>query len=279
MNIVDKVVFSELLPNIVYCTNDYESLWLNQLAGSRVVKPSHLKAVMDSIDEHGQIAEVIMSHEGVLIDGQVRLAATEELGIPVQFVVCKIDDPSKAQSGVNSGSRNWIDIDYLRSGKELGIDGYNVVVDFVDEYQIKPSVLDNLGITMSINSHAKRGLPITLVSGIADASSRLGVYSMLRERLKDITGTAKEPHTYFRKSMNRIFSLMNSVDPRSSKGELLSSYLNWETIAKNMENQKIDKATKKLRELKSMHSCNCFLEDCLNHRNRNGKTSAISGRV
>lgn len=71
---------------MVFMTDDLTKFKV--LDGNRKIKESHRQELIASIDKHGFIMNPIIVNENFeVIDGQTRLAACKELGVPVYYIV------------------------------------------------------------------------------------------------------------------------------------------------------------------------------------------------
>lgn len=104
----------------IYETNDYDSF--KRLEGNRDVKCE--KKIIKSIESVGYIPNPIMVNENMeVIDGQNRLGALKELGMPVQYYIVK-GATIETAIALNLGRSNWSTIDYVNSYAEQGVETY-----------------------------------------------------------------------------------------------------------------------------------------------------------
>lgn len=116
-------------------TNDYSIF--KRLEGNRDVKC--ISKIKDSIKTVGYIPNPIMVNEKMeVIDGQNRLKALEELGLPVYYFVIKGTNIDTARA-LNLGRTNWKPIDYVQSYAESGDYSYQLLLKLIK---------DNKGITL-----------------------------------------------------------------------------------------------------------------------------------
>lgn len=129
----------------VYATTDYDMF--KKLEGNRDFegKPSkvHIERLKKSMELNPELAEFlpIMVQRGTnkVLDGQHRLQARKELGLPVYFTYA--DDIGIEETHViNSNTRAWILEDYARSYAKLGKEHYVDLVKIMDRHKIPPSI-------------------------------------------------------------------------------------------------------------------------------------------
>lgn len=128
----------------VYITSDYDMF--KKMLGNRDVKGE--AQIIESIQNVGYICTPItVNDKDEVIDGQNRLAALKELGLPVYYIVQPNAD-IKTCRALNIGQKNWGTLDYIESyaqsgehslsykrllslinsyGKQCGIDGIMVM--------------------------------------------------------------------------------------------------------------------------------------------------------
>ena len=115
----------------IYKTNDYGMF--KKMLGNRDAKSEN--KIVQSIKDIGYVCEPIVINEKMeVIDGQNRLAAYEQLGIPVHFVVQEgltIESCRK----LNWGQTNWGILDYIYSDAERGIKDYQFLASLVNEFE------------------------------------------------------------------------------------------------------------------------------------------------
>ena len=113
---MDKVIGS------VYQTTDYSKF--KKLLGNRKVLLRRKAKILKSINEIGYVRNPIIVNENYeIIDGQGRLEALKELGLPIEYVIAESTGLEECV-GLNLGQTNWRPIDYVESYAELGVDGY-----------------------------------------------------------------------------------------------------------------------------------------------------------
>ena len=78
-----------------------------------------------------------------IVDGQHRFTTSKELGFPVYYVICEKLDLRKI-ARMNSRSDKWKNRDFLECYIRLGVKDYEVLFEFIHEYDIIYSAAVNL---------------------------------------------------------------------------------------------------------------------------------------
>lgn len=114
---------------IVYETKDYDAF--KRLDGNRDVRCE--KKIIKSIESVGYIPNPIMVNEKMeVIDGQNRLGALKELGLPVHYYVVKGATIDTARA-LNLGRSNWSTRDYVKSYAEQGNQSYIYFYELMEQ--------------------------------------------------------------------------------------------------------------------------------------------------
>lgn len=99
----------------VESTHDYDMF--QPLPGNREIRAGHVKSLKKAIGDNPDLNEVrpIMVNEKFqVIDGQHRLEALRELGLPVPYQMVEGMNLSHTQK-LNAHQRNWTQLDYAKS--------------------------------------------------------------------------------------------------------------------------------------------------------------------
>jgi len=102
---------------------------------NRVIKPNHVKYLVKKMTEKGWLktSTVVINGNGDVIDGQHRVKAAIEVGIPIRFRVERgagIDEITE----MNTGQRNWSPFDHLHKFVARGNDNYIKFDNFIKEF-------------------------------------------------------------------------------------------------------------------------------------------------
>lgn len=115
----------------VYETTDYSAF--KRLKGNRKVSKARIRKIMESIADGYVLNPIVVNENKEIIDGQGRLEAERELGLPVHYVIVEgagLDDCVR----MNISGTNWTTEDYVNSYAEQGIWEYVQLLDLKDEF-------------------------------------------------------------------------------------------------------------------------------------------------
>lgn len=115
----------------VQTTTDY---WkFKSLDGNRNLNSLHLKRLMESMDKTPLFTVIYVNEKMEVIDGQHRLEACKELGLPINYIV--LDNYGLREVQVlNTNSKTWKADDYLDGYCDLGLEDYVKYRDFKNTY-------------------------------------------------------------------------------------------------------------------------------------------------
>lgn len=125
---------TSVIPNIVQETNNYKQFKV--LGANRHLNASHVKNLKTSLEEYGNFTQsrpILVNERFEVIDGQHRLAALKELGLPVFFTVIpglRVHDARL----MNINQKNWTPVDYLESYAKEGRKAYVALNQLHEEY-------------------------------------------------------------------------------------------------------------------------------------------------
>jgi len=114
---------------VVYRTKNYQQFKIIQ--SNRELVPSHVEQLKESMKQKGQYTPIIVKRNGELVEGQHRLQAAKELGMSVLYLVRDLDISDISE--MNSKSRNWKNIDYLRHWAKRGYPNYMRLMEIAEE--------------------------------------------------------------------------------------------------------------------------------------------------
>lgn len=114
----------------VYETTDYGKF--KKLKGNRELTSK--STILSSIKKHGLCyCPIIVNEKFEVIDGQNRLAACEELGIPVIYILQPGAD-SETCRALNYGQKNWSSKDFIHFFAENGNESYQRLELLIAEF-------------------------------------------------------------------------------------------------------------------------------------------------
>lgn len=116
-----------------YETTDYTIFKF--IEGNRNRNQRGFNKIKKSIKQHGQWIDVVVNEDFYVIDGQHRLWACEESGVPVRFVIMNI--PTEFISDIQCESEEWELKDFLNSMVKEGKASYitlNNIIKSLEDY-------------------------------------------------------------------------------------------------------------------------------------------------
>ena len=125
-------------PNdIVYVTTDYSMF--KTIKGNRELDPLNLKRITRSMKQEHLFTVVTINEFNEVIDGQHRIAASKELGLPVWFTI-KPGYGLPQVKGLNINSKSWDGNDYLGCEVALGNENYIRLQELHEKYPEFPQI-------------------------------------------------------------------------------------------------------------------------------------------
>lgn len=168
-----------ILPKIaesarVYETTEYAGF--QKLKGNRALHPRNLIRLEQSISKNNLLAQnpIMVNKDLEIIDGQHRLAAAQELNVPIYYMIVGEGSLETAQD-LNANARMWYLTDYLESFVQMGKPEYINLKKILDEYEAP------LTVVLAI-SHQSKGS-----SGSVYHNFKVGEYVIHDEqRIRDV---------------------------------------------------------------------------------------------
>ena len=118
---------------IIYSTTDYSAF--KRLKGNRRVPRSRVDAIKRSIMDVGYVTSIVIVNEKLeVIDGQGRVAAEEELGLPVEYCIHAGAGIAECRA-MNLKQTNWTLRDFIESYAEDGYTSYEMLLELLNKYQ------------------------------------------------------------------------------------------------------------------------------------------------
>lgn len=148
-----------------YVTKDYGMF--KHLVGNRGVDLQRVAKIKKSIEERYVKSAITVNKNYEVIDGQGRLAALKELGLPVYYVVdeeATLDDCVR----MNINSTPWNASDYIYSGRDRGIEDYVKLASLLDRYKLCKNKSSRQGATPAYR------VPLDVIMAAADGSISAG---------------------------------------------------------------------------------------------------------
>lgn len=111
-------------------TKNYEMF--SSINGNRPKNELHLKRLKKSMEEELLVSPIIVNEKYEVIDGQHRLQISEELRLPVRYIVCEGYGLNEVQR-LNQNSKDWKMIDFISGYAELGNKEYQYLLKFHED--------------------------------------------------------------------------------------------------------------------------------------------------
>lgn len=117
----------------IHITDDYSIF--QTLEGNRSIKDDRVAKIIKSITDVGYVTNPVIVNENMeIIDGQGRVRAFEELGIPVEYVFHEGAGIDECRS-LNINQKNWTLKDYIESYAATGRKIYKWLLDMSKHYK------------------------------------------------------------------------------------------------------------------------------------------------
>lgn len=116
----------------VHTTTDY--FLFKPIDGNRNKNVLHLNRLKKSITEHYLFTVIIVNERYEIIDGQHRFECVKDLGLPLNYIVCKGYGLNEVQI-LNQNSKTWNADDYLTGYCNLKNENYLIYKEFKEKYQ------------------------------------------------------------------------------------------------------------------------------------------------
>lgn len=114
-----------------------------RIVGNRPLRKAHVRNLVTAISKDATTIRynpILVNDKMEVIDGEHRLAAIKQLGMPVYY----IQEPDLTLENVinlNSGTKAWTPTDFAESYKERGNENYAIYLDFKKEFGFNHDIL------------------------------------------------------------------------------------------------------------------------------------------
>jgi hypothetical protein len=132
----------------VYVTTDYSIF--SRTKGNRDIDKFKIKKIVREIKNGNNLLAdfPILTVQGIVNldvkDGQHRLAAAEQTGKPIYYIIRKTDLSLDKMAGFNSLQSKWKPKDFINCYVEKGSKDYKILDEFTDRYRLPISISLNL---------------------------------------------------------------------------------------------------------------------------------------
>ena len=117
--------------NQVHTTTDY--FLFKSISGNRQFNELHYKRLKASMLEQYLFTVILVNENYEIIDGQHRFKVIQELGLPLNYVICKGYALPEVHR-LNANSKTWNSDDYLDGYCNMGKKDYLIYRDFKEKY-------------------------------------------------------------------------------------------------------------------------------------------------
>lgn len=115
----------------VFRTRDYNQFKV--MGDNRDINTLHVKRLVESFKQKYLVSPIVVNERFEVIDGQHRLLACKETGLPVYFIIMKGYGIDEVQV-YNTNQKNWSKMDYLKMYCEKGVKPYLELQKFMDDF-------------------------------------------------------------------------------------------------------------------------------------------------
>lgn len=126
------------IDSYLYKTKDFS--WFKLKTENREIKPSHVKRIEESIVKHGQIQPIVVDNSGFVYEGQHRLVACRNLGIPVKYII-NTNAGLYTMQAVNSDQKSWTIKNHIEFHAKTGKLHYVKLQQLSEKYNISVNYL------------------------------------------------------------------------------------------------------------------------------------------
>lgn len=117
--------------NMVYITTNYEQFKL--MDNNRDINLLHVRRLVESFQEQHLVCPVIVNERMEIIDGQHRLEASKETGMPVYYIMVPGYGIREVQR-LNANQKNWTKQDFLDRYCKQGLKPYIEFKEFMTHF-------------------------------------------------------------------------------------------------------------------------------------------------
>lgn len=117
--------------NVIKSTTDYEQFIT--LRGNRAISTHHVAQLIKSFQKHYLFSPIMINEQNEVIDGQHRLTAAKELGLPVFYMVNRGYGLDQVKM-MNKHASNWTKQQYLDCYADLKYPEYVKFRNFLNQY-------------------------------------------------------------------------------------------------------------------------------------------------
>ena len=207
------------LPDVTYQTSDYDQFHL--LPENRVVDRQHVRKLVVMIGENNLLRErpLVVTADLGIIDGQHRLEAARELGLPVYYKIGQ--QLSEADiTTLNVAQKNWGGTDYLHYWKVKGNPAYQALTAFMQRHPTLSFSNAKMMLGGSSNNRAEEFRTGRWRAGEPDKAEQV---AELVERIAKETPFKHSAHTGFVAALYYCVANVEGFDPKELMRKILGN--------------------------------------------------------
>lgn len=200
------------------------------LEGNRPIDRNHVRKLIKSIQDQGNLTQefpIVVNEHMEILDGQHRVEALKELGMPIAYEV-RNNLSMETVRVINATHKNWTWLDYARSYASQGLHDYRRLLNLYEQFGFGLSILtyytDSHGYGGKRGSYYAGGMEMQdyakgydLLSKLSEAVEASGVNTRdFAIALKDIMESPEYDHERMirklRQHGHELASLRRKVD-------------------------------------------------------------------
>lgn len=151
------------------------------MGNNRELQPNHIAALKTDLQERGQLTPIVVNELMEVIDGQHRVVALTELGLPISYIVVpglRIGDAL----AMNILQKGWSIDDYAHSYADSGNINYQRYLALKDEFGFSNSItLHAISVGDTVFKKFRQGELDLNENKLADATQRLTALESVME--------------------------------------------------------------------------------------------------
>lgn len=210
--------------NIVYVTRNYQMFNFSKFNRNVFLSPEFLKQA-----ELGFVSPIIVNENMTVIDGQHRLSACQQLGLPVEYIIKEgLDEDDIVR--MNTVQRPWKLINYIEAYANEGKEEYVKLLNLINtkDYYQSVAVIAQI----ACNANAPRGM----IKDIQEGNFKFHNYNKTVEFLAYLRLFKQKTRIPYRSNISRaLYTLFTYQNINMDKliAKVISTELNEDLIVKS----------------------------------------------
>lgn len=210
--------------NIVYVTRNYQMFNFSKFNRNVFLSPEFLKQA-----ELGFISPIIVNENMTVIDGQHRLSACQQLGLPVEYIIKEgLDEDDIVR--MNTVQRPWKLINYIEAYANEGKEEYVKLLNLINtkDYYQSVAVIAQI----ACNANAPRGM----IKDIQEGNFKFHNYNKTVEFLAYLRLFKQKTRIPYRSNLSRaLYTLFTYQNINMDKliAKVIATELNEDLIVKS----------------------------------------------